>query len=144
MSCELLSFSYLWNIRNSPIILFYSHLWLWIAFIFISLKHQKQSKDNKQEQTISCELLSFSYLWNIRNSTLSNADAKQLLWIAFIFISLKHQKQFMETKIMTQEVVNCFHFHIFETSETVKWFCNLFCHSCELLSFSYLWNIRNS
>ena len=118
-SCELLSFLYLWHIRNSLILFFFVffivvncfHFYifdisetvklavkrgldmLWIAFIFISLTYQKQCTQPKKERHFCCELLSFLYLWHIRNSILLLCPLLLGLWIAFIFISLTYQKQ---------------------------------------------------
>ena len=117
---------------------------LWIAFIFISLTYQKQLRikipptDNvvncfhfyifdisetvggiATKVHLSCELLSFLYLWHIRNSLFS-------FWYIY------------------RNVVNCFHFYIFDISETVHVVVDMVVTSCELLSFLYLWHIRNS
>ena len=144
-SCELLSFLYLWHIRNSLIILwivfrivvncFHFYIFdisetvllticsststLWIAFIFISLTYQKQWLVLFSLTCFSCELLSFLYLWHIRNSTVERVG-------------------------LAEAVVNCFHFYIFDISETVRYKIVTGCRSCELLSFLYLWHIRNS
>ena len=118
---------------------------LWIAFIYLSLTYQKQSRIIFNRYVTSCELLSFIYLWHIRNSS----RLALLSWEA---------------------VVNCFHLFIFDISETVGWsqgeldfrlwiafiYLSLTYQkqlegvpanprtSCELLSFIYLWHIRNS
>ena len=170
-SCELLSFLYLWHIRNSycknnfirvfVVNCFHFYIFdisetveeewqlkleaLWIAFIFISLTYQKQLVSSLVSTSCCCELLSFLYLWHIRNSNILGNHCHLLvvncfhfyifdisetvssgqnyhytsLWIAFIFISLTYQKQFLQANIFS---TRC----------------------CELLSFLYLWHIRNS
>ena len=66
-----------------------------------------------------CELLSIKYLWNIKYSSL------------FFFCKL----------IL---VVNCFHYSIFEISNTAVLSGSILLPSCELLSIKYLWNIKYS
>ena len=131
--------------ETASIFLIFWKIELWIAFIFISLTYQKQQNSVNTYADNRCELLSFSYLWHIRNSESSY-------------------------RTMGKCVVNCFHFHIFDISETAiaqgissamsLWIAFIFisltyqkqllllCKSapggCELLSFSYLWHIRNS
>ena len=92
---------------------------LWIAFIYLSLTYQKQLTAVVLNHVSGCELLSFIYLWHIRNSSRSH--------LAFSWI-----------------VVNCFHLFIFDISETVVKQNKSEKIRCELLSFIYLWHIRNS
>ena len=92
--CELLSFYYLWHIRNSLVSGVACVSSLWIAFILLSLTYQKQFVDSQEHREHGCELLSFYYLWHIRNSV--------------VFCST-----------CSVDVVNCFHFTIFDISETV-------------------------
>ena len=91
--CELLSFLYLWTIKSivcecghflirvvncfhfcifelSKAFIndtYRSFILLWIAFIFVSLNYQKHSAILLIRHTISCELLSFLYLWTIKS-----------------------------------------------------------------------------
>ena len=169
-SCELLSFLYLWTIKSISkywsrfLILVVNcfhfcifelskasnHRWdktaiqLWIAFIFVSLNYQKHPNKSNRILEISCELLSFLYLWTIKSITslsffaraivvncfhfcifeLSKASLTPLkrillsLWIAFIFVSLNYQK------------------HPNKSNRILK-------VGCELLSFLYLWTIKS-
>ena len=117
---------------------------LWIAFIFVSLNYQKHLVIVNFAKSESCELLSFLYLWTIK-SILGTYRQKCL------------------------QVVNCFHFCIFELSKASlgkirqtglplwiafifvslnyqkhrqrKLSCLTLC--CELLSFLYLWTIKS-
>ena len=143
---------------------------LWFAFISLSLSHQKQLKSDLWYCRVCCDLLSFHYLWAIRNNILSviidSVDVvicfhfiifepsettaaaltqiQTLLWFAFISLSLSHQKQQKGRFYPDRRVVICFHFIIFEPSETT--FCPLptATECCDLLSFHYLWAIRNN
>ena len=143
--CELLSFSYLWHIRNS------SFLALEVAILVVNCFHFHIFDISETAKRI-------------------NSFSNFLLWIAFIFISLTYQKQQLKEYGTITKVVNCFHFHIFDISETANfvvdcyavllWIAFIFIsltyqkqplrsptyirHCCELLSFSYLWHIRNS
>ena len=109
---------------------------LWFAFILVSLNHWKQLIHISETSAYGCDLLSFFYLWTIGNS-LSLAQAfyqcvvicfhfsifepletarialiylLNLLWFAFILVSLNHWKQ--------QRII-----------KTIWYFC------CDLLSF---------
>ena len=194
---------------------------LWIAFIFVSLNYQKHHGDVPFDAVISCELLSFLYLWTIKSiglfrpqvsscvvncfhfcifelskaSTGTGWQESRGLWIAFIFVSLNYQKhQHNITKNVNYScellsflylwtiksiesilrsflfnVVNCFHFCIFELSKASSnfhipntfrlWIAFIFVslnyqkhlhepfqvtrQGCELLSFLYLWTIKS-
>ena len=134
--CDLLSFFYLWTIGNSKIslpgvvycvvICFHFSIFepletvlgtfsqtvceLWFAFILVSLNHWKQFKGWQINMKLSCDLLSFHYLWTIGNS---------------VFYS---EKGYLN-------VVICFHFSIFEPLETVNTLTVGLLASCDLLSF---------
>ena len=117
---------------------------MWIAFIFVSLNYQKHYPFIKRNGFNRCELLSFLYLWTIKSIRM-----------------MREQNAF--------QVVNCFHFCIFELSKAFsyvqsmeadtlwiafifvslnyqKHFANWLKESttrCELLSFLYLWTIKS-
>ena len=121
LCCDLLSFHYLWAIRNNSrnknggkrvvVICFHFIIFepsettnnhylchaseLWFAFISLSLSHQKQLFGFRLTPSFCCDLLSFHYLWAIRNN-----------------IRLSGR--------ITLIVVICFHFIIFEPSETTE------------------------
>ena len=143
-SCELLSFLYLWTIKSifsfldsmllTVVNCFHfcifelskaSHCLynretkgLWIAFIFVSLNYQKHLLTTRIEVFRCCELLSFLYLWTI--------------------------KSIMSIRTTTRkQVVNCFHFCIFELSKASCLVLPITRGSCELLSFLYLWTIKS-
>ena len=116
--CELLSFLYLWTIKSItnthwPFRTFVVNCFhfcifelskalppeerkilgkLWIAFIFVSLNYQKHLASRKRIQLCCCELLSFLYLWTIKSIWFPKIPPKS-------------------------DVVNCFHFCIFELSK---------------------------
>ena len=141
--CELLSFLYLWTIKSIRLV--YEHeqrivvncfhfcifelskasdktliktfLRLWIAFIFVSLNYQKHQHVIAPLTEISCELLSFLYLWTIKSIFILFTPQIVALWIAFIFVSLNYQKHLNKHKTSDLSVVNCFHFCIFELSK---------------------------
>ena len=92
---------------------------LWFAFISLSLSHQKQHSLERPYYSYCCDLLSFHYLWAIRNNREDLVELIKLLWFAFISLSLSHQKQ-----------------PILLTFSRIL--------SCDLLSFHYLWAIRNN
>ena len=118
---------------------------LWIAFIFVSLTYWGQSPMLLLQAPPCCELLSFLYLWRIEDScyevslsavavvncfhfcifdvlrtvTEIHQQIYNMLWIAFIFVSLTYWGQLCS--------------------------CSLVAHRCcELLSFLYLWRIEDS
>ena len=123
----------------------YNPMLLWFAFISLSLSHQKQLIGKKRIATMRCDLLSFHYLWAIRNNyfralesdlpvvicfhfiifepsetTLFVGQANhRMLWFAFISLSLSHQKQLSRPQYVNERC-------------------------CDLLSFHYLWAIRNN
>ena len=100
---------------------------------------------------------------------LNRPNRPNLLWIAFIFVSLNYQKHFSRVDTLLSPVVNCFHFCIFELSkalttsliatEPLLWIAFIFVSlnyqkhfsatnrafatCCELLSFLYLWTIKS-
>ena len=116
--CELLSFLYLWTIKSIPdknsnrkfavVNCFHFCIFelskasafhcdnrkplLWIAFIFVSLNYQKHPTSRTETPKSCCELLSFLYLWTIKS----------------IFLFFQNNGW---------QVVNCFHFCIFELSK---------------------------
>ena len=110
---------------------------MWIAFIFISLTYNVLNSLNK----FCCELLSFSYLWHNRRHNNKRIFCCELLSFSYLWHIRNSPSTFLNT---LPSVVNCFHFHIFDISETVLNQFKEVYNSCELLSFSYLWHIRNS
>ena len=118
---------------------------LWFAFISLSLSHQKQLLPRSRKWSARCDLLSFHYLWAIRNNfvcrsgeppnvvicfhfiifepseTTVQLDFRGVvqLWFAFISLSLSHQKQPVIRVLPSRRC-------------------------CDLLSFHYLWAIRNN
>ena len=196
LCCDLLSFHYLWAIRNNDpskikifgkvVICFHFIIFepsettfptlgnwsklLWFAFISLSLSHQKQPVEDRENERECCDLLSFHYLWAIRNNNMFSVTFVDMLWFAFISLSLSHQKQQVKKKsilknccdllsfhylwairnnplsffIAERSVVICFHFIIFEPSETTGAAQSIVFVGCDLLSFHYLWAIRNN
>ena len=142
--CELLSFLYLWTIKSifgflichkeTVVNCFHFCIFelskasdcpfrpfscrLWIAFIFVSLNYQKHLQKNDVICFTCCELLSFLYLWTIKSIVVKNTS-------------------------INFEVVNCFHFCIFELSKASVELRRHALGRCELLSFLYLWTIKS-
>ena len=167
-----------------------------ICFHFIIFEPSETTKNGFLLLNMGCDLLSFHYLWAIRNNCKRAVYVQRgvvicfhfiifepsettnkyllctniLLWFAFISLSLSHQKQQYFQYLYQFYVVICFHFIIFEPSETTAvikmavngllWFAFIslsLSHqkqriitifvmplSCDLLSFHYLWAIRNN
>ena len=148
----------------------YCHRMLWFAFISLSLSHQKQP--SKGGAGKKCVVICFHFIIFEPSETTSSWPGIRLclLWFAFISLSLSHQKQHEIIEHIDDYVVICFHFIIFEPSETtvalpcssnsLLWFAFIslsLSHQkqpkevlssptarCDLLSFHYLWAIRNN
>ena len=144
--CDLLSFFYLWSISNSLVVITKMYLYavicfhffifdqsatafyltrriqylLWFAFIFLSLINQQQQSEDILCAMSCCDLLSFFYLWSISNSCDTYYVYDNLLWFAFIFLSLINQQQQQIRMAMLKWAVICFHFFIFDQSATAR------------------------
>ena len=144
ISCELLSFLYLWTIKSITTSLIATEPFVVNCFHFCIFELSKASYIANSDIRNCCELLSFLYLWTIKSialpfgkhsahvvncfhfcifelskaSDLWRLGSLKQLWIAFIFVSLNYQKHLL-----------IFSFDIL--------------YGCELLSFLYLWTIKS-
>ena len=117
--CDLLSFYYLCRTGNNTTVTPCRTFSLWFAFILLSLSYWKQLGRAPPFFTIGCDLLSFYYLCRTGNNEvtgsnftgtvvicfhftifvvlettpLPNCPRHQLLWFAFILLSLSYWKQ---------------------------------------------------
>ena len=113
--CELLWIMYLWKVEYNGFWWLAKLTWLWIALNYVSLKSWIQLLTYSLLQFKSCELLWIMYLWKVEynnkalailslvvvncfelcifeklNTTIqSSKKARQLLWIALNYVSLK-------------------------------------------------------
>ena len=111
----------------------------------------------------------FSIFEVSETSQLTKRIIYYLLWFAFILVSLKYRKHLTPLVVWPVQVVICFHFSIFEVSETSRsvkiitciklWFAfilvslkyrkhqvgllDIVITGCDLLSCYYLWSIGN-
>ena len=91
---------------------------MWFAFILVSLKYRKHLSISRNGNT--CVVICFHFSIFEVSETSYSAVIRSLkkLWFAFISLSLKYRKHHAYTLRCTPQVVICFHFSIFEVSET--------------------------
>ena len=143
--CDLLSFYYLCRTGNNLPYKKTNCLWLWFAFILLSLSYWKQPRQRPWFSLGRCDLLSFYYLCRTGNNFDDTRPRhvwvvicfhftifvvlettirllvrdRVLLWFAFILLSLSYWKQHLQ-----------WHFYLLI--------------SCDLLSFYYLCRTGNN
>ena len=123
--CDLLSFYYLCRTGNNRSTRTPPRAWLWFAFILLSLSYWKQRMIDGMREAYSCDLLSFYYLCRTGNNfAIAEREAllvvicfhftifvvlettktrrynmENLLWFAFILLSLSYWKQLEELRV---------------------------------------------
>ena len=144
--CELLSESYLCIIFYNQTTTLPTIVRLWIAFRIVSLHYLLQQDSSTKHFSLSCELLSESYLciifynsipgvsvlWAVVNCFQNRIFALSFttesvtliapagLWIAFRIVSLHYLLQPSQRHCFFRVVVNCFQNRIFALSFTTE------------------------
>ena len=91
---------------------------MWFAFILVSLKYRKHPLI-KIDLSIYVVICFHFSIFEVSETSLMFCQANQKrLWFAFILVSLKYRKHLILLLILFVIVVICFHFSIFEVSET--------------------------
>ena len=93
---------------------------LWFAFILVSLKYRKHRlwADGRYYKVVIC--FHFSIFEVSETSQIIRHVRYSWLWFAFILVSLKYRKHLSRSCSNWCHVVICFHFSIFEVSETSR------------------------
>ena len=104
--------------ETSLVPLFYLCPQLWFAFILVSLKYRK----HLLLYLITGNSVVICFHFSIFEVSETSANVQSLLasvlWFAFILVSLKYRKHPLIKIDLSIYVVICFHFSIFEVSET--------------------------
>ena len=91
---------------------------LWFAFILVSLNHWKQLADFLFLHIVVVICFHFSIFEPLETAVDLASISDEVLWFAFILVSLNHWKQLLFVFYPVKGVVICFHFSIFEPLET--------------------------
>ena len=99
------------------LVIFYFAM-LWFAFILVSLKYRKHRKFPYLHRKSVVICFHFSIFEVSETSVTLVIFYFAMLWFAFILVSLKYRKHRKFPYLHRKSVVICFHFSIFEVSET--------------------------
>ena len=91
---------------------------MWFAFILVSLKYRKHRYIFQRMLYVVVICFHFSIFEVSETSIIPYQWSIKTLWFAFILVSLKYRKHLEAKTSFNCFVVICFHFSIFEVSET--------------------------
>ena len=93
---------------------------LWFAFILVTLSHWKQRRNEIEIKTQVVICFHFSNFEPLETAWLLVRLFVNVLWFAFILVTLSHWKQQVVLFVPKSSVVICFHFSNFEPLETAR------------------------